>query len=135
MTPGSRGCTRAPRSWLPETIGCEQGVDEDDELSHDGGDGDLGWFSGGDEAPIFGLQVRVEPHRNQRGHVEGLAKSRVTSVDEGAACPASRLPGDGLKPRETGGLSGISTRSAKAVMAQTPGMLVGYRGGRSRRRR
>jgi hypothetical protein len=34
------------------------------------------------------------------------------------------LPGDGLKPRETGGLSGISTRSAKAVMARTPGMLV-----------
>jgi len=35
--------------WQPQSIGFEQGVSQDDDLSHDGGDCDFGGLSGFDE--------------------------------------------------------------------------------------
>ncbi len=78
---GSRSGTRGQGSWLPGAIGSEQGVGADDELSHDGGDGDLGGLSGADELLVLGLQVRVEPHRHERGHVEASGASAATNQE------------------------------------------------------
>jgi len=45
----------------PASIALEQSVCGDDELSHDGGDGDLGGFSGSDEllrCPMLVIRVQ-----------------------------------------------------------------------------
>jgi len=62
-------------SWFlrPFATLFEEGVGEDDELSHDGGDGDLGGFSGFDQLLVFRLHVDVQARGDEGRHVEGLA--------------------------------------------------------------
>jgi len=57
---------------LPAAIGLEQCICGDDKHSHDGGDGDLGGFSRGDEG----------------WHVECLTRVGAATVNEALALPA-----------------------------------------------
>ena len=59
------------------------------------------------ELVVFGLQVGVEPHGDERRHVEGLADAGPAAANEGAAGPASGLSGDRRKAGETCGLAGF----------------------------
>ena len=47
-----------------------EGVGEDEELSHDGDEGDLRGFSGFDEGLVFGFDLRIEPDGAEGGHIE-----------------------------------------------------------------
>ena len=66
-------------SGFPETVLPEQGVSEDDELAHDGRDGDLGRFAG-----VFQVSV-------------GLSMSGWIGSRRVRACRACGGPGFGLR--------------------------------------
>lgn len=91
-------------SFDSETICFKQGVCDDDELSHDGGDGDFRGFSGGDELLIFGFQVRIEASSDEGGHVKRLTDVGSPSADEALAFPLAGLPGDWYEAGERCGL-------------------------------
>lgn len=65
----------------------QEGVGKDDELSHDGGDGDLGGLPGLDELLVERSTVLVEPGGNERWHIKGLAKGRPATANIGVAFP------------------------------------------------
>ena len=89
---------------LPASICFEQGVCGDDELSHDGGDGDLGGFSCCDELLVFGLQVRVVASSDEGRHVESLPDIGSAAADEALAFPCAGLS---CHRSETGEASGL----------------------------
>lgn len=72
----------------------EEGVGQDEELSHDRDQGELLRLAGGDEPLVGGAEVGVEAGRDQRRHVEGAAQVRPAAADEGVALPAARAAGD-----------------------------------------
>ena len=51
----------------------EKSVSEDDELPHDGGEGDLRGFAGVPQPVVAGLEVRIEADRDERRHGEGAS--------------------------------------------------------------
>jgi hypothetical protein len=75
----------------PRSVCAQERIGEDDELSHDGGDGDLGGFPGGDEGLIFGFHVSVEACCNKSWHVECLAQDGTAAADMAAAAVLSEL--------------------------------------------
>jgi hypothetical protein len=89
---------------LPAAVCFEQGVGGDDEFAHDGGDGDLGWFSGGDELLVLCFEVWVEARSDECWHVECLPHVGATTSDEALAFPLSGLSRDGGKTGERCGL-------------------------------
>ena len=54
---------------LPGAVFADEGVCEDDELSHDGGEGDFGLFAVCEEAVVEGLERWIEAGGGDRGHV------------------------------------------------------------------
>src|SRR4051794_33165384 len=94
---GARLAHRAPESapppvWRSQATvlmvsGCgvgavvaEECVGEDEELSHDGDDGDLGLFAGGAETVSEGGEGRIEASCDEGGHVEGGADGGPAGV-------------------------------------------------------
>jgi hypothetical protein len=73
----------------------EEGVGDDDEFAHDGGSGDLGGLSGGDERFVFGLESGVAADRDEGRHVDGLAQAHAAAADEALAFPLPAFAGDG----------------------------------------
>jgi hypothetical protein len=68
------------KRFLPSrAIGLQEGVCEDDKLSHDSGQGDFRWLSGFDEVRVFGLHVGIQAGGDEGGHVEGLADVGATA--------------------------------------------------------
>lgn len=65
----------------PCPVCAEECIGEDDELSHDGGDGDFSGFPSGDESLIFGFHVGVEACCNKGWHVECLAQDSTPTAD------------------------------------------------------
>ena len=63
----------------------EEGVGDDDEFAYDGGYGDLGGLSGGDERLVFGLETGVAADRDVGRHVEDLAQACAAAADEALA--------------------------------------------------
>jgi hypothetical protein len=70
------------RFWGPGSIGLEEGVCEDEELSHDCGQGDFCGLSDLDEVLVFGLHVRIESGGDERWHVKGLADVGAAASNE-----------------------------------------------------
>lgn len=89
---------------LPASICFEQCVCGDDELSHDGGDGDLGGFSCCDELLVFGFQVRVVARCDEGRHVESLPDIAASAAYEALAFPLPGLARDGSEAGERCGL-------------------------------
>ena len=75
----------------PDPIISQQGVGEDDQSAHDGGDGDLCGLSGFEELGIEGLHTRIEPACDEGRHIEGLAEEGSAAADEGVAFPCAGL--------------------------------------------
>lgn len=88
----------------PQPICAEERIGKDDELSHDGDDGDLGRFSGGDEGLIFGFHVGVEAGCDEGWHVECLAQDGTTASDMATPAMLAAVSGNGRKPSEAGDL-------------------------------
>ena len=87
--------------WGPTSIGLQESVCEDDQLSHDGCEGELGSLSCVGELVVLGLHVRIEAGRDEGWHVDGLADSGSASSDEAVSGPAAGLPGDWREAGET----------------------------------
>ena len=80
----------------------DAGVGEDDELSHDGGDGLLRGLSGRDELFVLGFEVRIEAHGDESRHGEGLTHMPAPAVDEGLARPCAGLSRSGRRACSSG---------------------------------
>ncbi len=78
-------------------------VGEDNELSHNGCDGDFRSFSGFFELVVLGLEIGIEADGDERRHVEGLPDDGPSASDEGTSGPSSGLPVDWRKARELAG--------------------------------
>src|SRR5689334_9780149 len=66
---------------LPRFAVSHDGIEDGDELSHGGDEGDLGPFTGLTQTAIEGLQGWIEPHANQGCHVEGTAHRLTATAD------------------------------------------------------
>src|ERR1700683_741556 len=113
--------------WLPGAVFADEGVCEDDELSHNGDEGDFGLFAVYEEAVVEGLERPVATrggHRGQRTWARPPLMWRVPRLwplsqaigarpTIMAACWADREP-----------ISARPTMSAIAVTVPTPGMEV-----------
>src|ERR1700735_20154 len=79
----------------PFSLITDEGVGEDEELSHDRHDGDLGGFSGFDHGFVFGLELRGQSDGVESGHVESLSGSGAPGADGWV----SKGPAGGLRFR------------------------------------
>ena len=83
-------CARA--IFDPHSIGLDERIGGFDQLAHEGHDGDLGGFSGFAQRGVFGLQVRIEAHGDEGGHIERVAQGLSPAADEGFPLPLTRFP-------------------------------------------
>src|ERR1700722_12963163 len=70
----------------------DEGVGEDEELSHDRHDGDLGGFSGFDHGLVFGFEFRVASDGVEGGHVESLSGSWAPAADGSLSMGLAAVP-------------------------------------------
>lgn len=89
---------------MPISVLFQECVCEDDEFSHEGGDGLFWRFSCGDELVIFDFHIGVEAHGDEGWHVKRLAHLFAPTMDEGFALPLTRLAGDGCEAGKGCGL-------------------------------
>ena len=85
-------------SWPPDPICFDEGICQFDKLSHEGGECDLGGFSGSPEFVVDCPEVRVEAHGDKGWHVERVAQvfasaleCRGSEKDPGDRFPDARL--------------------------------------------
>src|SRR5690606_19512893 len=81
----------------------DEGIGEDDELSHDGGEGEFSGFAPGDEAVVAGLEAGLVAGGGEGGHVEGVAWSHAATVDVALALAVAAVVGDRREAGEPGG--------------------------------
>ena len=74
--------------WHPAGLAAgDDGVEYDDELAHDGGDGSLEGFASGDDAFEHRLEMRIVASSGERWHIERLA-GLAAPLGDVAAPPA-----------------------------------------------
>ena len=78
--------------WGPFSLTADEGVCEDEKLSHDCHDGDLGGFSGFDHGLVFGFEFRVASDGVEGGHVESLSGSWAAATDGSLAMGLATVP-------------------------------------------
>src|SRR5580704_10592904 len=81
-------------SWLPWATVSEDSVEDGQELSRDGDEGDHFGLAGGDEAVEEGLQDGVVAFGDHRAHEQGRAHGDASSGDEAAAAPLAGWAGE-----------------------------------------
>ena len=59
----------------------DEDVGEDDEFSHDGGDGDFGFLAGAAETIVVVAELRVEPGRCDGGEIEAGSHEGASAFD------------------------------------------------------
>ena len=106
----SRRCRRAAAPgpvWQPIAVLFEQGVGQQEELAHDGGQSDLRRFPLAAELAVLRTQVRVATDRRQGRHVEKPPHPRPAALDEAAALPGAGLARDRGETGQAGNRLGI----------------------------
>ena len=93
--------------WGPESVGFDEIVGHDDQLSHQHGESDFGRFSCGAEGLVFGFEVWIEAHGNEGGHVKGLSQVVPSALNERLSGPVSGLAGHRGESREACGLLAV----------------------------
>ena len=101
----------AARSGRPEPVVAEQDVGEQEQLAHDGRQGDLPRLAVGDQPPVLGGQVGIAADGAQRRHVKKPPHPCAAALDAAAALPAPRLARHRGDPREAG--RGLGVESAQ----------------------
>lgn len=84
----------------PQPICFDECVSKFDELSHQSGYCDFGGFSRFSEGLVFGLEVWVEAHGDDGGHVERASQVVSSALNEGVAFPLPGLARHGRKACE-----------------------------------
>ena len=91
----------------PCAVVADEGVGEDEELSHDGGEGELEGLSLGAEPVVGGLEVGIASDGGESGHVDGAAQGGAPAADPGLSLPAPGLAGDRRSAGEAAGLARV----------------------------
>ncbi len=91
---------------LPESILSDEGIGENEEFSHDGGDGDFGLFSAGDETVVEDFEGWIVSRGGKGGHVQGASQVGSSASDVARAVVLAAVVGDGGKADDHGGLFG-----------------------------
>ena len=75
--------------WGEQDLSCD-GVEDEQEFSHDGDEGDFGRFACGEQTLVEGAQLGMMTCRDQGGHPEAAAQSVTSAADVawGAGLPA-----------------------------------------------
>src|ERR1700683_5829708 len=92
--------------WLPGAVFADEGVCEDDELSHNGDEGDFGRFAVYERAVVEGLERPVATRGGHRGHIEGAADVGASALDVAGAAALAAVPGDRGEADDHSGLFG-----------------------------
>jgi hypothetical protein len=80
---------------LPRRTCAQDGIEEGDELPHDGADCDLGRLAGGTKAAVEGGKRRVVAGGDQGGHVEGGADACSAAGHASGAVTFAAVVGEG----------------------------------------
>ena len=91
------------RLGLPEAILAEQGIEQADELAHDGDEDDLVRLAAGREAFVKGLGGGFAADRGEGGHVQQLARMGAAAANGAAAAVLSGVAVEGGEAEEGGG--------------------------------
>lgn len=94
-------------SWCPWFLVSEDGVQDDEELSCGGDDGDELGFAGGHEAVAEGLEDGVVAGGDQGAHEQGSADDGSAAADEAPAAPFAGLAGVGRQSGQGRDLLGV----------------------------
>ncbi len=86
----------------PEAIFFEEVIGKDDELSHDGGQGEFLDLSSGQEALVEALEMLVEARRRKGRHIDTVAHGLAAAPDAARAVALTAVAGDGGEPCESG---------------------------------
>src|SRR5690606_10577579 len=84
----------------------DDGVEDDEELSGCGDDGDELWLAVVDEPVAEGLEGGVVAGGREGAHEQGGAHLGSAAADEAPASPFARLPGEGSQTGEGSDLPG-----------------------------
>lgn len=85
----------------------EEAIEVDEELTHDGDEGDFLGLSGSDELLVEGCQNGVVTGRAEGGHVEGLADAGPAAVDGTFAAHGAAVAVERGEAGEAGGLVAV----------------------------
>lgn len=91
---------------LPDSVLGDEGVCENEELSHDCGEGDLGLFSACDHAIVEDLELWIASGGGEGGHVEGAPQIWAPALDVTGAGMFAAVAGNGSQACDHGGLLG-----------------------------
>ena len=109
------------RLGLPEAILAEQSVEQADELTHDGDEGDLVRLAAGREAFVAGLGGGFAADRRHRGHVEQAAGMCAAATDGASAAMLSGVAVEGGEAEQRGGLAAAEAAEFGHVGAEAGG--------------
>lgn len=103
----ARGSWWAPTGFgCPEAVLLEQDVGEDDELPHDGDQGDFVLLSSFAQSPVEGFQRWVEADRHHRGHVHRASRHGAAASHAATALVLAAVAGPrGCAEQSRGGAS------------------------------
>ena len=109
------------RLGLPETILAEQGVEQADELAHDGDEGDLGRLAAGEESFVEGLGRGFATDCGQGRHGEQVARLGAAAADGAAAAVLAGVAVEGSEAEEGSGLAAAEGAELGHVGAEAGG--------------
>src|SRR3569833_4354786 len=125
-------CLSLGDSWQPRGVVSDHGVERNDELAHDGDDGDLWLLADGNEPLLEGFEGGIEPGGDLSGHEEAAPDggpaaedaaqayhpSTVEVVGDDADQGGDRSDGQGAELGQQGDQGGGQDRSAAGHGAQ-----------------
>ena len=100
----------AGRPWLPEPVVAEQDVGEQDQLAHDGDQGDLRRLAAFDQLPVLAARSDCSGWRSAPP-CRKPPRPRPAALDAASALPSARLARHRHYPRQAGG--GVGTQRAQ----------------------
>ena len=109
------------RLGLPEAILAEQGVEQADELAHDGDEGDLVRLAAGEESFVEGLGRGFATDRGQGRHVEQVARLGAAAADGAAAAVLAGVAVEGSEAEQGSGLAAAEGAELGHVGAEAGG--------------
>lgn len=89
--------------WCPYSVFFDQGVRQNDELSHDCCQRDFGRFARFDHTGVESAHVGIVPTGDEGRHLERVSQMFSATADGGASFPLSGLPCDRGEACQTGG--------------------------------
>ena len=93
--------------WRPQAIFLEQFVGQDDELSHDGGDGHFFWFTCCDQALVEDLELIIPARRRLGCHIDAVAHDLAAAADMAGTVALPAVASDRCQPGQHASLFAI----------------------------